>query len=288
MLRTVTILAPAKINLFLQILGKRPDGFHEIYSLMQAIDLYDSVTVSKTTSGITLTCSESHIPADSTNLTWRAAKLMFDKTGISGGVDINLIKRIPVGAGLGGGSSDAAAVMKAFNQLFELELPLAQLAEWSAELGSDIPFFFSSGSAMVSGRGEIVAPEDLFLGYFVLLIVPDYAISTKDAYQGLRIFLTNFSTKADINLKNLGADYFKTLDRVGNDFQAMVVQQHPEMEDCMEVLRRGGAGYVALSGSGSAFYGLFERQPDSELMTTVSSRFGWQVYSLSPVRLTQK
>lgn len=288
MLRTVTVLAPAKINLFLQVLGKRPEGFHEIYSLMQTVGLYDSLTVSKTSAEITLTCSATDIPADSTNLTWRAAKLMFEKTGVSGGVDINLIKRIPVGAGLGGGSSDAAAVMKAFNQLFDLELLPEQLAEWGSELGSDVPFFFSSGSAFVSGRGEIVVPAELFLGYFVALIVPDFAISTKDAYQGLRIYLTNFSPKADIDSKNLGADYFKTLYQVGNDFQTMVVRQHPEVEDCMEVLRRGGAGYVALSGSGSAFYGLFERQPDTELMTTVSSRFGWQVYGLSPVRLTQK
>ncbi len=286
MMRSVTLLAPAKINLFLQILGQRQDGFHDIYSAMQTVSLYDSITVSRTSTGITLACDDSGIPADSTNLTWRAAQLMFDKTGITGGVDINLIKRIPVGAGLGGGSSDAAAVMKAVNSLFDLDLSPLQMAVWSAELGSDIPFFFSPGSAVVTGRGEIVAPEDLFMGYFVLLIIPDFAVATKDAYQGLRFFLTNFSTKGDINTKLLGADFFKTLYQIGNDFQALVVSRHPEVESCMEVLRRGGAGYVALSGSGSAFYGLFERQPGSELMTTVSSQFGWQVYSLSPVRLT--
>lgn len=287
MTRTVTLLAPAKINLFLQVFGRRPDNYHDIHSLMQAVDLYDSITVSATSSGISLACDDAGLPTDSANLAWKAAKLIFDKTGLKGGANIDLTKRIPIGAGLGGGSSDAATVMKAVNQLYDLRIPPGQLAAWSAELGSDIPFFFSTGTALVSGRGEIVESADLFTGYFVLLIIPDFAVSTKDAYQGLRLFLTNISIKGDIDTKASGADFFKTLYRIGNDFQAMVVNSHTEMETCMEVLRRGGAGYVALSGSGSAFYGLFEQQPDTGLMTAVSSQFGWQVYSLSPVRLTR-
>lgn len=287
MARSVTVLAPAKINLFLQILGKRPDGYHEIHSLMQTIALYDTLTVSESPSGITLTCDDPSLPADSSNLVWKAADLVLKRANCKFGLSIDLQKRIPYGAGLGGGSSDAAAVIKAVNELHDLKLSSAQMMAWGAELGSDVPFFFSSGSALVGGRGEKIEPVDTFLGYFVLLIIPNFPISTKDAYQGLRLFLTNFSQRRDIDIKASGASFFKTLYRIGNDFQQPAVSNHPELESCMKVLHRGGAGYVALSGSGSAFFGLFERQPDLELMTAVSSQFGWQVFCLSPVRFTQ-
>lgn len=285
---SVTVLAPAKINLFLQILGKREDGYHEIYSLIQAVDLYDSLTVTKSNSGISLVCDDPSLPSDSSNLAWKAAKLMQDKAKMETGVSMELTKRIPYGAGLGGGSSDAAAVMKGINQLFGLELPAGQLAVWGAELGSDVPFFFSEGAALVSGRGEIVEPVEVFQEYFVLLIKPNFDISTKVAYQTLRLYLTKFSAKGHISLKTSGKEFFKTIHKLGNDFQTVVAHDHPELESCMTLLRDSGAAYVALSGSGSAFYGLFEQPLDFEFMNMISSRFGWQVFSLKPVRLAQK
>lgn len=288
MTRSVTMLAPAKINLFLQVLGKRADGFHEIYSLIQAVDLYDSLTVKESDSGISLVCDDPSLPCDSSNIAWSAAKLMQDRAKLETGVSIELTKRIPYGAGLGGGSSDAAAVMKAINQLFGLNLGAAQLAVWGAELGSDVPFFFSEGAALVSGRGDIVAPVEVFQQYFVLLIKPDFAISTKDAYQSLRLYLTKFSVKGHISLKTSGKEFFKTIHKLGNDFQRVVAHDHPGLESCMTLLRNNGAAHVALSGSGSAFYGLFEQPPDFEFMDMISSRFGWQVFSLKPVRLAQK
>ena len=285
---SVTVLAPAKINLFLQILGKREDGYHEIYSLIQAVDLYDSLTVTKSNSGISLVCDDPSLPSDSSNLAWKAAKLMQDKAKMETGVSMELTKRIPYGAGLGGGSSDAAAVMKGINQLVGLELPAGQLAVWGAELGSDVPFFFSEGAALVSGRGEIVEPVEVFQEYFVLLIKPNFDISTKVAYQTLRLYLTKFSAKGHISLKTSGKEFFKTIHKLGNDFQTVVAHDHPELESCMTLLRDNGAAYVALSGSGSAFYGLFEQPLDFEFMNMISSRFGWQVFSLKPVRLAQK
>lgn len=287
MSRSVTVLAPAKINLFLQVLGKRPDGYHEIHSLMQTINLYDTLRVTTAESGISLTCDDPTLPSGPSNLAWRAARLLLDRSKLDSGVNIDLQKRIPTGAGLGGGSSDAAAVMKAINELHDLGISSQQMMEWGAELGSDIPFFFSSGTALASGRGEKIESIDTFMGYFVLLIIPNFPISTKDAYQGLRLYLTNFSRRGDIDIKASGAFFFKTLYRIGNDFQQQAVTIHPELESCMKVLYRGGAGYVALSGSGSAFFGLFEQQPDPELMTAVSSQFGWQAFCLSPVRFTQ-
>lgn len=287
MSRSVTVLAPAKINLFLQVLGKRPDGYHEIHSLMQTINFYDTLRVTTAESGISLTCDDLTLPSGPSNLAWRAARLLLDRSKLDSGVSIDLQKRIPTGAGLGGGSSDAAAVMKAINELHDLGISSQQMMEWGAELGSDIPFFFSSGTALASGRGEKIESIDTFMGYFVLLIIPNFPISTKDAYQGLRLYLTNFSRRGDIDIKASGAIFFKTLYRIGNDFQQQAVTIHPELESCMKVLYRGGAGYVALSGSGSAFFGLFEQQPDPELMTAVSSQFGWQAFCLSPVRFTQ-
>jgi 4-diphosphocytidyl-2-C-methyl-D-erythritol kinase len=284
--RSVTIDTPAKINLFLKILGKRPDGYHEIYSLVQTVDLYDTLTISVTTGGTELIGDATTVPLDSSNIIWKAAELLRRQSGFSQGIQVDLTKRIPVGAGLGGGSSDAAATLKGVNQLLELNLSRQQMQQLGATLGSDVPFFFSTGSAIISGRGEVVEEVKIALDYSVLLVVPDFAISTAEAYSQIRIYLTDYSTKPTLEWEKTNAELLTLLMPVGNDFEGLVTEGHPAVALCMQFLREAGARVVALSGSGSAFFGLFDRAPDPSLATMISGRFGWQVFSLCPAKLT--
>ncbi len=285
---SLALQAPAKINLFLQILGRRADGYHDLHSLVQAVSLYDTLYLEITDRGFTLTSDSDQAPPDPSNLIWRAWDLLRSETQISSGVSIRLTKRIPVGAGLGGGSSDAAAALKGLNRLLKLGISNAQLAKLGARLGSDVPFFFSGGSAIMEGRGEQISDCEPPVDYFVVLVVPNFAISTVDAYAKLRFYLTRFSTKSDINLAASGANFFRTLNRVGNDFEHVVFPQHPELESCLKTLQRAGAQHAALSGSGSAIFALFDQAPDPELTAAITSRYGWQVYGLLPVRLTRE
>jgi len=282
---SVTIDTPAKINLFLKILGKRPDGYHDIYSLVQAVDLYDTLTISEINKGTELIGATADVPLDSSNIIWKATELLRRQTGFTQGIQVNLTKRIPVGAGLGGGSSDAAATLKGVTQLLDLNLSRQQLQQLGATLGSDVPFFFSTGSALISGRGEMVEEVKIASDYAVLLVVPDFAISTAEAYSKVKIALTTSSTKPTFDWEKTNAELLPLLDQMGNDFEGLVTDGHPAVASCMQFLREAGARVVALSGSGSAFFGLFDRAPDPSLVTMISGRFGWQVLSLCPVRL---
>jgi 4-diphosphocytidyl-2-C-methyl-D-erythritol kinase len=174
------------------------------------------------------------------------------------------------------------------NRLLCGGLSREELRELGSQLGSDVPFFFSSGSALIAGRGEIVTDVALPLNYKVLVVAPNFVISTNEAYANLRFYLTRFSTKSHIIDEIPGAGLFKAVERIGNDFQPMVLSWYPQLQECREFMLREGARCVALSGSGSAIFGLFAEAPDPELTTSISSRWGWQVYCLSPVRLIRE
>lgn len=276
-------IAPAKINLFLKVLGKRSDGYHEIHTLLQAIDLADMLTVSRTDSGFEIFCSDADVPVDRSNLVAKAWQLMQREFELEGGVRVELEKRIPIGAGLGGGSSDAATMIKVLNQMYDLGQTRSDLEQFGARLGSDVPFFFSSGSALAEGRGERISDVKLPLDYHILLVIPDFRIETKRAYLELRNFLTNYSTKSSLPLAISGAHYFDTLNSIGNDFQALVCSWHPELETAIKQLLNAGAPHVALSGSGSAFFALFDNIPEPSIAQDIVSQFGWQVLECKPV-----
>ncbi len=281
----LTIPAPAKINLFLKVMGKRADGYHDIYSLMQAIDLRDELTISRINAGVEIECDTPGVPTDDSNLVARAWHLMQSRYRLPGGVRIKLQKRIPSGAGLGGGSSDAAAAIKAFDQLFGLSLARPELEGLGAELGSDVPFFFSSGSAVVEGRGEQITDVTYPLNYQIVLILPDFRVETKRAYDGLRNSLTKYSTKSRLPVAISGASFYAMLTSIGNDFQALVCSWYPGLESAIKELCNAGAPYVALSGSGSAFFALFESLPDSSMRKELAGRIGWPLVYCKPVRL---
>jgi 4-diphosphocytidyl-2-C-methyl-D-erythritol kinase len=179
---TMQVVAPAKINLFLKVLGKRSDGFHEIETLIVPISLYDMIDIERQNRWIDFNCDDPTLSNGDDNLVVRAAKLFFEKTKIKSGVSIKLEKKIPHGAGLGGGSSDAAATLRALNQLFETKLSHDELAKHGAALGSDVSFFLFESAALCKGRGEIVASTKLDKKLSILLLKPEFGISSAWAY----------------------------------------------------------------------------------------------------------
>jgi 4-diphosphocytidyl-2-C-methyl-D-erythritol kinase len=281
---SVRIEAPAKINLFLRVLGRRPDGYHDVYSLVQTVSLFDVLTFTRAESGISLNCDSNEVPCDERNLVWKAAVLLDREIGLPEGVSIALEKRIPVGAGLGGGSSDAAATLKGLNHLFKLGLQSLELAALAEKLGSDVTLFFSTGQCLITGRGEVVETVKLPTDYSVLLILPDFPISTAWAYRQLRFPLTRRIARPTFMIENTDSRrFYKSLTDIGNDFVDIIVHEHPQVETVMSRLRLAGASVVQLSGSGSAFFGLFEREPDVDVNALFGNRIGWKALILNPV-----
>src|SRR4051812_39517075 len=176
------VLAPAKINLSLRILSRRPDGFHELETFISRISLYDELEIETQSSRLSFSCDDPLIPPGDDNLVMRAANAFFSATGVTDGVSIKLRKGIPPGAGLGGGSSDAATTLLALNKLFDTRLPREALAQLGGSLGSDVPFFIFESAAMCRGRGELISPQRLAERFDLLLIKPDFGVSTPSAY----------------------------------------------------------------------------------------------------------
>jgi 4-diphosphocytidyl-2-C-methyl-D-erythritol kinase len=176
------ILAPAKINLSLRILNRRADGFHEIETLISPISLYDKIDIEEQSRWIDFSCDDPTVPGGDDNLVVGAAKLFFERTKIKSGASIKLHKKIPHGAGLGGGSSDAAATLRALNQLFEARLSPEKLAELGSAIGADVPFFFFESAALCKGRGELVQPTQLKKKLSILLLKPAFSVPTPWAY----------------------------------------------------------------------------------------------------------
>ncbi len=245
--------APAKVNLRLEILGKRTDGYHEIRSIMCPVGLFDVVTVRPGHKGFTITANRQTIPLDSTNLAWRAAALFAEKTRLSQGLAIHLEKNIPVGAGLGGGSSDAAAVLHMLNELTGSKYSQAELVTMAATLGSDIPFFCGSGPALAVGRGEQLSPVTLSPPFWVLLVMPPFSVSTAwayDEYQGVDREPGVFAAK-ELDLLAAGPDILV------NDLEEAVICHFGEIGAMKEVLTKCGAWGSLMSGSGSTVFGIF-------------------------------
>ncbi len=286
MAESIEIAAPAKINLFLKVLGKRPDGYHNIYSWFQAVSLSDNLTISLAGSGdvrLKIKGDNDLLPHRS-NIVSKAAHLMRERFGLDRGMDILLEKNIPVAAGMGGGSSDAAAAIKGINRLFGLGLDNKKMAEIGLELGSDIPFFFSSGQAEVTGRGENIDEIELPLNYELILITPYLEISTGAAYASLKMGLT--SSRSDIKL--FACKDFKglidELTQIGNDFEFEHFKAFPVLTEIKNALLDIGASLVRMSGSGPTIFGLFENIPEGEGIRRLSRR-DWRTFRVKPVYL---
>lgn len=251
------ILSPAKINLFLRVRGKRPDGYHELYSLMCCVSLYDEISLQTGMSNkIEIQCSHPDIPSDATNLAHRAAVLFHRKLGSSQGIDIHLVKNIPVAAGLGGGSGNAASVLLALNAIFDHPFSRRQLMEMGLTLGADVPFFIFQKPAIATGIGENLAPFKGALPYHVLLLYPGFNVSTAEIYQNLNLALTKDEKKPTST--HLKLSRFEPARHLINDLEGVTAQKYPEIELLKEKLLNLGAIGALMSGSGPTIFGLFD------------------------------
>ncbi|MDS9473298.1 4-(cytidine 5'-diphospho)-2-C-methyl-D-erythritol kinase [Sporosarcina pasteurii] len=253
--------APAKINLTLDVLHKRSDGFHEVEMVMTTVDLADRIWLRSTNDGkITIKTSDYFIPTDQRNLAYQAAKLLMQKYSVTEGVEITIEKSIPVAAGLAGGSSDAAATLRGLNRLWKLGLSNEELAEIGAKIGSDIPFCVYGGTALATGRGEkiqkLVSPPNCW----VILVKPAISVSTASIYGNLEIGrYTHPNTQAMIEaLEN--KDYVQMCQTLENVLEPVTMALYPEVVVLKEQMKKFGADSVLMSGSGPTVFGLVENE----------------------------
>jgi 4-diphosphocytidyl-2-C-methyl-D-erythritol kinase len=243
----LSLFSPAKINVFLKVVGRRPDGFHELASLFQTIDLKDTIHLAFSEKDeMTSTCKK--LPRDSSNLIFKAADLFRRKSGKDFGLHIHLVKRIPQQSGLGGGSSNAATTLWGINELLGKPYTVQKLQEWSAELGSDVPFFFSQGTAYCTGRGEILRPLDSLPHQKVWVVKPDRGLSTPEVFNNLKI-----SELPLRNPENTLENILRGKMECYNDLEISAFNLFPEMLKIKEQLH-GEEKVVSMTGSGSAFF----------------------------------
>lgn len=275
--------SPAKINLFLRVLRKRCDGYHDIFSAMQPVSLYDEISMEAGDgSGITLSCSSMDVPSGNSNLVFRAAELFLKKTGLQRRLDIRLIKNTPIGAGLGGGSSNAAAVLLALNGLLGAGVSENELMGMAAELGSDVPFFILNGPAEARGRGEVLKRLNI-PSYNYVLVNPGFSVSTAWVYGNLDLTKTgedNILSYSDEVYGNI--DSLKEL--IVNDLETVTLRQHPELSGIKSALVDSGAVAALMSGSGPTVFGLFrDRASAVSASASLEKRFKGKGYSIYAV-----
>jgi 4-diphosphocytidyl-2-C-methyl-D-erythritol kinase len=259
---SITVSAFAKINLTLRVLGTRADDFHDVRTVLHTIDLSDRIVCTVRRGPLRLRCRTRAVPVDSTNLVWRAAEALWRASGRTGeprDLSLTLTKRIPARAGLGGGSSDAAATLTALSRLWRIDLPPAELAQVAAGLGSDVPFFLCGGAALGVGRGDEVYPLPDLPPWWALIAVPPFGVSTADAY-GWRDGDADGRAGRDAQPPldpRVTRTWLGRLSALQHDLQAPVARRHPWIADTVTRLQGAGALLAGMSGSGSAVYGLF-------------------------------
>ncbi len=253
---SVRVAAPAKINFFLRILAKEESGYHQLETLYSAVDLCDEIQLHRTERGVSVEVVGPSVGRDEENLAYRAADALLQAAGLTTGVHVHLTKNIPIGAGLGGGSSDAGATLRGLNTLLGEPCSASALLQIAGRLGADVPFFASgAGTALAWGRGERLLPIPGGPRLSVLLALPPVQIATGEAYEGLSV--PEGITPATLTLDALCRPD-TLLDLAVNDFESTVFGRHPELGKLREALQEAGALTARLSGSGAALFGLFD------------------------------
>jgi 4-diphosphocytidyl-2-C-methyl-D-erythritol kinase len=256
---TDRVRAFAKINLTLRVGGVRPDGYHALETTFQSLALHDTLTIRSARGPFRIACDDPACPVDRRNLVWRAAAAVWRASGRRGaprGVAVHIAKRIPMQAGLGGGSSDAAAALCAFGRRWRVGG--ARLRTIAASLGADVPYFFEGGTALGVERGDVVFPLPDHPPAWLVLIVPSFGVSTKEAYGW---FDRDCKVAGRVQASRPRSAEGLALHRISNDLQKPVARRHPEIARLVRALRRRGAYTSSMSGSGSAVFGLFRRRP---------------------------
>jgi len=270
MMHEIELKARAKINLALDVLSRREDGYHNVRMVMQTVDLYDYITIRKTKSpGIKLKSDYKWLPEDERNIAYKAAKLMFDSYSIDEGILINIHKKIPVAAGLAGGSADAAAVLVGLNKLFDLKKTKKELMDLGYQLGADVPFCILRGTALAEGIGEKLTQLPSMPFFYVVIAKPLFSVSTAYVYQNLD--LNNLSYHPDIEevIKGIQmGDLEHIAKNLGNVLETVTIKEHPEINDIKKKMIEFGALGALMSGSGPSVFGLYKDKKEAQAAYT--------------------
>jgi len=259
-MKSLTLKAPAKVNYRLDVLRRRPDGYHDLRMIMQRIDLCDEITIALShTPGIRVACGRDGVPDGPGNITWRAANALLTLSGKETGIDIAITKNIPVAAGLGGGSSDAATVLLGVNELLELNLGIKRLMEIGVTLGADVPFFVFGRTALAEGIGELLTPIDAAPPLWLVLVNPNIPVSTAWVYQSLRLT----GERIGANIPRFFKDVADVCAVLSNDLEAVTIERYPVIGEIKERLVAAGAAGALMSGSGPTVFGLFEGEEEA-------------------------
>jgi 4-diphosphocytidyl-2-C-methyl-D-erythritol kinase len=276
----LTLPSFAKINWTLEILGKRPDGYHEVRTLLQTVSVADELTFESAGQGISVHCDHPEVPCDETNLAYRAAKLLSDFTGASLGVRIHITKRLPIAAGLGGGSGNAAVTLLALQKLWDVQVEPRDLFSLAAKLGADAPFFLIGGTCLGVGRGDEVYPLADINEEFLLLVNPGIAVPTREAYADLPPELTK--PEAIIKMPLSFEAAYAAMARPGapvpliNDLENPVFARRPALVEIKRRLKQAGARGVLMSGSGSTIFAIFDSAEARARAEDELSATGWR------------
>jgi 4-diphosphocytidyl-2-C-methyl-D-erythritol kinase len=276
---SIRIRAHGKINLDLRVLGTRADGFHELRTVFQAISLHDTITVVPRAGPFAIECATAGVPLDRSNLVWKAAQALWRAVRRQGDVRdviVHLEKNIPVRAGLGGGSGNAAAALIALARAWGVQVRPSQLTDVAATLGADVPFFLSGGTALGLGRGEEIYPLADLPRHWIVLLVPGFGVSTVDAYNW-------YDSERDVDRgvvrepQHVPGPWPSRAAQMINDLEPPIARRHPEIDQMKAALRRSGALAAAMSGSGSAVFGLFQRSAEARAAVDRLAGSGWKV-----------
>lgn len=257
---SATVRVPAKINLWLEILRKRSDGYHEVSSLMLPIALWDHLRLDRLASGFSISCSHPEVPANESNLALRAAQVYLRAADVASGIHVHLDKNIPVGAGLGGGSADAAGVLLGLNRLFEERFSLSELSEMSRKLGADVSFFLYRQPALATGIGEKIALVDGVPEFPVVLVKPPLSVSTAWVYQRLK--LTRGVSR--IKIAPFLAHPWQLQDVLENDLESVTLSEYPLLVEIRQWMMAQGAAGTLMSGSGPTIFAIFTDATQAE------------------------
>lgn len=281
----ITLKAHAKINLSLDVVGKKENGYHLLRMVMQEISLFDTVTVTKIDgSAIKITSTASFLPVGKENIAYRACEIMREAYGLAGGYSIHIEKRIPVAAGLAGGSTDAAAVMKAIRTLENLQVSDGELMQLSLKIGSDIPFCIQGGTALAEGIGDLITPLDGGSNYWILLIKPALSVSTQHVYKALQWESLVHHPKTDDLIQVLPtANLHQLAPLMGNVLESVTAKEHAIIQTIKNQLMTYGAVTSQMSGSGPTVFGLFKRDDQAKSALKNMKRFYQQAYLVRPV-----
>lgn len=274
----ISLPAFAKINLDLRILGVRHDGYHDLRTVFQTLELHDTITITPSKGPLTISCSDAEVPTDRHNLVWKAASVLWRTAGKRGvapqNAHIDIDKRIPAEAGLGGGSSDAAATLMALVQMWKLDVDGPTLSRLAGRLGADVPFFLAGGTALGLGRGDDIYPLAEIPRIHVVIVRPGFGVSTVEAY---RWYDQEPHRRREPPPRVVPAAWPAWTATLRNDLEPPVSRHHPTIARLKHALLDAGALIAAMSGSGSAVFGLFERADAAKRTAADLARPGWRV-----------